>query len=260
MVTPADWEAAGSRRRYAVRGRPHVRADRSVPAGQPAPDTVQCGLRRLGHPARRRRADGVDLGQARRPAGDRRDERRPGARPGRARLAGRREPSARPTVARRPHRARGSCTGRSRCCSSTEPGGRCCSSGRRRRPGSPLRWANTCCGHPAPGEAVERGGRPPAGRGARRTRAGAHRGRRLHLPGRRPDNRTGRARVRPRAGRPGYRPTWRSPPTRPRSPASGGRRRSTWPTSWTGRRPPRSTHPGCPACSGSRSLVCRTSG
>ena len=51
-ITPADWADAGHGRRHPVRRRAQPFPDRPVPPGQPAPHTVQCGVRRLRHAAR----------------------------------------------------------------------------------------------------------------------------------------------------------------------------------------------------------------
>ena len=65
MVTPADWADAGMAAGTPFAAAHTLRQTGPFRPGEPAPDTVQCGLRRVGHAARRRRADGADL----RPAG-----------------------------------------------------------------------------------------------------------------------------------------------------------------------------------------------
>ena len=69
VTTPLDWAGARDGARHAVRGGAHVRADRAVPAAEPVGRERR--VRRLRHPAGRRRADGADL----RPAGRRADPR-----------------------------------------------------------------------------------------------------------------------------------------------------------------------------------------
>ena len=122
MVTPADWADQGMAAGTPFAAAHTLRQTGPFRPGQPAPDTVQCGLRRLGHAARRRRAHGPHLRPAGRPA----DHgsvpmTRPGGASGRA---GRRRGRATGVGHRRrgAPRRRASCTGRSRCCSSTPTG------------------------------------------------------------------------------------------------------------------------------------------
>ena len=68
VTTPADWQRRGHGRRRAVRRRALVLPDRPVPADQPGAQGRGRRVRRLGHPARRRRADGAGQRPARRRA------------------------------------------------------------------------------------------------------------------------------------------------------------------------------------------------
>ena len=112
-------------------------------------DTVQRGLRRLRHPARRGRADGAHLRQARRRPDHRERPREPrGGAPGRAGRR-RRARARRGHRGRRPPAARPAAPGLLGAAASTRTAGCCCSGGPRPRPGSrcagPTPAAGTRC-------------------------------------------------------------------------------------------------------------------
>ncbi len=71
VYDPTDWERMGMEQRHPVRACAHVLPDRSVPPEQRQPQGARAGVHRIVHPARRRRADGAGVGQARRRAGRR---------------------------------------------------------------------------------------------------------------------------------------------------------------------------------------------
>ena len=204
VVTPADWADAGH-----AAGTPFAAAhtftpDRAVPARQPAPVTVQCGLRRLRYAARGRRADGADLREAGRPAGDRIRPVNPDREHDLVELV-----ASDGTRRRHRHRAR-----------RAHPPGRAAPGvlGGAVRPGR-ADPAAAARGRQDPvpvalGQRVLRASRararrspsPPPDASARSwayTWIDLERGRGVPLPGRRPGHRSGGARVRPRARGPG---------------------------------------------------------
>ena len=201
VVTPADWADAGM-----AAGTPFAAAHSLFQTGPFRPgnlhrDTVQCGLRRLGHPTRRRRAHGADLRQARRRpvVGGLTVTALARTAPGRARrrrrAAGRRDDGRR-GAHRRPgqlHRAFSVLLTR------PDRAGCCCSAAPREDP-LPAALGQHLLRPPRAG----RGRWPIAANRRLREEIGARAGRadrggRLRLLRRGPGDRAGRVRIRPRA-------------------------------------------------------------
>ena len=81
VTTPLDWDARGMERGAPVRRRALVLPDRAVPPVEPVGRERR--VHRLGHPARRRRADGAGVRPARRRADHRARTRRTARAPAR---------------------------------------------------------------------------------------------------------------------------------------------------------------------------------